>query len=720
MHNTITPPASLKETISAAADFLRGLALTLPETRPQTDRWLATLHQLQETTQRTQVPVTVIGTVKSGKSTLINALVGRPLLPMAAGITTTFLTAVRGADKLGARITLQPLEQLDFIFQQAAGLLFPDTCGENPPRLSDTEDRNDVARQLRDYTATAMTSLTSRGMFHEPYRLLQNLLQGYEAVAEYYAAGTPERTFDSTDFNLFLPCIASEPVSAYLARAEVFCPLPDLPELLTLQDCQGLDTPSPTQQALVIRQLALSPTLIFVVSSRMGLRQADYQLLEHIRELGLAERLQFVLNLDLLEHPTVASLEGIIARCRKELEEIGCRQPLYAFSALYHLLERQTAAGSAPDEHDPRKMALWGTKADLLAYSHGDWERFTAELRRIGTADAARTLIDHTADRLRHIIADARRTLDRFDGTHTARQTELETSAATARREAARIEAAAARLPEALTGILAQLEKRYAAAVDSWFGRTDGTGISARLTSVIEAHSLPDDLPGVNRKNPLASLDAAWRHFHLTTAAALREQAAAALTTQWQVWEREINAVVTAECLPLLTSIVTPGSETANVAAPPLPGPPGWGEQLPEFSFTTHLSERFGTVFNLAFGARLLGARLRNPTGRQPWRKILTDHIRREALQRLRNRLLDLQEQVKFAFLRPYLHAWQEQIEDLARSLTNAKLEIYRHEQEELTAKRDSNVHWSVIARQLRRDADTLMDRIQILAAANG
>ncbi|MBN2232925.1 MAG: dynamin family protein [Deltaproteobacteria bacterium] len=718
MNDHAAPPSvSLQETAAATADFLRGLALALPDARRQTDRWLTTIHHLRDPAGHARVPVTVVGTVKSGKSTLVNAIAGQVLLPMAAGITTTFMTAVRPAAELGARIALQPLEQVDFVFQQAAGLLFPDTCGENPPRLTDAKARRTVAAQLQEFRTAAPTALTAQGTFHEPYRLLQNLIQGYDTVAAIYADDTRERSYTTDDFNDFPPCIASEPISAYLARAEVFCPLPDLPELLTLQDCQGLDTPSPTQQAMVVRQLALSPVLLFVISSRMGLRQADYRLLEHIRELGLADRLQFVLNVDLLEHPTRAAMEEMIDRCRRELEEVGCRRPLYSFSALYHLAcRRDPAAAVAGNTVDPRKLAAWEAIPELTDRSRSEWDRFLAELQRIGTTDAARIFLDHAADRLQHVLNGARHILDRFADGHTGGNPDLDSSATTAAREAGRIEAAAARLPEALAGILTQIEKKYAAAINSWFGRPDAAGIRARLTTAIDTHALPEDLPGFNRKNPLAPLSTAWRHFHLTTAGTLRELSAAALVTQWQTWEREIHAAVTAECIPLLSLIGTPDGKPELDGRPPLPPLPGWGERLPEFSFTTPAAERFGTVSRLALGFRLLGTRVGHPTRRQSWREMLTDRIRREAREELKTRLLDLQEQVKFAFLRPYFAAWQEQLEALARELTAEQLDRCRRNQDDLAADRDCHDRLSTAAGQLRHDADNLRERIRALA----
>ena len=64
---------------------------------------LASLENLRERTFR----IAVAGTVKSGKTTLVNSLLGDDLLKRGAGIVTSVVTKVRGNDNLDAVVKLK-------------------------------------------------------------------------------------------------------------------------------------------------------------------------------------------------------------------------------------------------------------------------------------------------------------------------------------------------------------------------------------------------------------------------------------------------------------------------------------------------------------------------------------------------------------------------------------------------------------------------------------
>ena len=69
----------------------------------------ATLGSLDKLAARTQTPAVraiVAGEVSRGKSTLINALIGRPILPDAAGALTSTWTVVQHGPQLMAEATI--------------------------------------------------------------------------------------------------------------------------------------------------------------------------------------------------------------------------------------------------------------------------------------------------------------------------------------------------------------------------------------------------------------------------------------------------------------------------------------------------------------------------------------------------------------------------------------------------------------------------------------
>ncbi len=85
--------------IIKAIEDLDGLAREwgqlFPQAHSQADRWQRMLAQIQAHLAEDVVRVAVVGTVKSGKSTLINALVGQDILKRGAGILTAMITRVQ-------------------------------------------------------------------------------------------------------------------------------------------------------------------------------------------------------------------------------------------------------------------------------------------------------------------------------------------------------------------------------------------------------------------------------------------------------------------------------------------------------------------------------------------------------------------------------------------------------------------------------------------------
>ncbi|RLB57730.1 MAG: hypothetical protein DRG80_07825, partial [Deltaproteobacteria bacterium] len=262
--------SSLHARLETMNNIVRGLRITIPEEQSKLDKWLATIHELLRFSDQFSLPVTVIGPVKSGKSTLLNTLLGQNILPMGAGITTTFVTAIHHGNDLHDEISLIPPDQADNLFQKSCHFLFASELGESEVSLFEPDDRQRIKQLLEDFSQK--TTLTRHGSFDRDYQLLKNFLTGYGSLADYYQREQLNLSFSQEQLEQFRGFITNEPVSTFLEQATVFFPFTILPKYVVMQDCQGLDTPSPGQQALAIQQLATSPILIYVISSRMGLR----------------------------------------------------------------------------------------------------------------------------------------------------------------------------------------------------------------------------------------------------------------------------------------------------------------------------------------------------------------------------------------------------------------------------------------------------------------
>ena len=87
---------SLFSTLAETRSQLEKLAELLQwQDAPQLRHWQDALQQAEDRLQQAKVRIAVLGAVKSGKSTLLNALLGADRLRRGAGILTSIVTRIQ-------------------------------------------------------------------------------------------------------------------------------------------------------------------------------------------------------------------------------------------------------------------------------------------------------------------------------------------------------------------------------------------------------------------------------------------------------------------------------------------------------------------------------------------------------------------------------------------------------------------------------------------------
>ena len=150
---------------------------------------------------------------------------------------------------------------------------------------------------------------------------------------------------------------------------------------MELGDCQGSDSPFPQHLAQVLAYLIKSDLALYVVSSRVGLRQADFQFLAELKRMGLMPHILTLLNLDLGEHTSYAEVVKIRDRVAQELASWQPDPRVYAFSALKLLLDRRQARGESLDPREAAVLKVWATDPDSAAFSDAEAARFEHDLQ---------------------------------------------------------------------------------------------------------------------------------------------------------------------------------------------------------------------------------------------------------------------------------------------------------------------------------------------------
>ena len=298
----------------------------------------------------------VLGTIKSGKSTLINALLGREIMTRGAGVKTFNQIHSTHGEVLAAEVQLWPSSVLEarlaFDFRILGAPL------EVPENVYDVDALAalEVAREAFERESEADGRLanleagSAYGLLQHALTRLRLTLAGLSALQRRgFRPGpgeAPRLFFQEGGFSDFLSWTDEPSLAPLIAHLSLRVPFPKgLPRALGLIDCQGSDSLNPLDAADVQAIGQRADTLLYVVQSRLGLRDGDRLLLRQLAAQGLADRLLVVLNVEAFEPLGEGAFRKLCAQVEADLE--GCLRhpiPLLAVDALRGLEGAETAA----------------------------------------------------------------------------------------------------------------------------------------------------------------------------------------------------------------------------------------------------------------------------------------------------------------------------------------------------------------------------------------
>jgi hypothetical protein len=366
-------------------DALRGLARDwtglFPQATSQGEHWLRVLDQVEAHVAEDACRLAVVGAVKSGKSTMINALVGQDLLRRGAGILTAMITRVQPGPEPRAVLRFKEWGEINGEIRRALGLLPNQRLLERagPLDLEQAEDRELLAQVLAEAQGL---DLWRNGSLDQNYLLLKSYLEGYGLVKD-FLDGAGVVNLAGPELARHRDLVTREATAVYLKDVLLTIPFPWPAQGVELGDCQGSDSPIPQHLTQVLAYLVKSDLALYVVSSRVGLRQADFQFLGELQRMGLAPHILALLNLDLGEHTSFEEMTRLRERVAQELAPWQTQARLYAFSALQLLLERRQAKGESLDPREAALIQVWGLNPETAAFSRQEAARFEADLQAL-------------------------------------------------------------------------------------------------------------------------------------------------------------------------------------------------------------------------------------------------------------------------------------------------------------------------------------------------
>ncbi|HSG88208.1 MAG TPA: dynamin family protein [Pseudomonadales bacterium] len=314
--------------------------------------------------------VYLLGTIKSGKSTLVNALLARDVMPRGAGVKTFNLTRATRREATRATIRFrsgaQLRAQLAFDFRM---LGFTAALPQDPWSEAGVAS---LQRTLQAFEAACRDDERLQGVEADASILgllplsLARVRRTIAGLAEVHRrepaavvatiASDALLTYDGDAFDDYRTWTASVDVAALIREIELGLPFPaQLPASLELVDCQGSDSLNPLDFADVESVVQSADLVVYVIQSRLGLRQGDRMLLRHLADGGAADRLVAVLNVEAYDAMARADFDVLRDRVADDVvRNAGHPVPLLVLNSLHDL-----QAGLGDEEETVLMRRLW-------------------------------------------------------------------------------------------------------------------------------------------------------------------------------------------------------------------------------------------------------------------------------------------------------------------------------------------------------------------------
>ncbi len=321
------------------------------------------------------IRVAVVGAIKSGKSTFVNSLLKADYLNRGAGVVTSIVTRIRKGPYLKAKLHFKSWDDVNEEMSRAL-TLFPTHAWESDEARFDIRrdsDRRALATALKNIQPNL---LLTNGVRNTNSILIDSYLKGYDLVKNIITSDNLSKVYEDDLFGEQKTFVGSDHLAVYLKDVLLEINDGDMGKDIEIADCQGSDSPNPLHLSMIQDYLLKTHLIIYVISSRTGLRQADMRFLSIIRNMGILENILFVLNSDFSEHETLEGLNSLVDRTREDLSVILPDPDVYIFSSLYNLFKSSYKSMSQRDE---MRFSQWESETSFIAFSDAETQRFSTD-----------------------------------------------------------------------------------------------------------------------------------------------------------------------------------------------------------------------------------------------------------------------------------------------------------------------------------------------------
>jgi uncharacterized protein YjgD (DUF1641 family) len=365
------------------------------------DEWRHICFAIEKQMAEDVIRVAVVGPIKSGKSTFINSIFMSDYLKRGAGVVTSIVTRIRSGPYLKATLYFKSWDEVNSEIEQAL-TLFPGREAPSGKNRFDIRREKDRAMLQQGLQSLQSDLLIANGARNINGILLESYLKGYEAVKDIIASESISKVFEDDLFDTHKSFSGNDSLSVYLKDIQLQIHSAFMDSNVEIADCQGSDSPNPLHLAMIQDYLLKTHFIVYVISSRTGLRQADVRFLSIIKQMGIIDNILFVVNCDFSEHESLEDLTALVEKIRSELSLIKPDPPIHTLSSLFNLFKSSDKVISAKDA---LRLAQWEAEKELVDLSNRETLRFNTRLRDKLSRERTTLLLKNNMERLDLIAA---------------------------------------------------------------------------------------------------------------------------------------------------------------------------------------------------------------------------------------------------------------------------------------------------------------------------
>jgi GTPase SAR1 family protein len=363
--------------------------------------WKKTCSSIYKQMSEQIIRIAVVGTIKSGKSTFINSLFKGDYLKRGAGVVTSIITRARRGKRLNAKLVFKSWDEVNSEIAQSL-VLFPSEDWRTEKHRFDIRQKGD-----RIDLQKALSSLGTEHLFTNYTRnlnsvLLSSYINGFEKIKDMISTGSTTSEYEDNRFTEHWGFVGDGSMAVYLRDIQLEIDSGNIDSNIEIADCQGSDSPNPLHLAMIQDYLLLTHLIIYVVSSRTGLREADLKFLSIIKKMGIMDNILFVVNCDFSEHESINDLYALLKKIKEELSLIKPDPEIYSISALFNLFKVRNGHLS---QKDRLRLAQWEKEKEIAAFSDRETDRFESMFYNKLNRNSCSLLLKNHLERLSVILS---------------------------------------------------------------------------------------------------------------------------------------------------------------------------------------------------------------------------------------------------------------------------------------------------------------------------